>query len=640
MQADEFLTSASRRDALERYQIPAWSDGYVDINPQGQLIIYPNGRQSQADQTGVVLSDVITRLREQGMHTPVLIRFPEILEHRVRTLTNAFASAIQAHNYQGFYTPVYPIKVNQHRRVVETLARAHPNAGLEAGSKPELMAVLALIDSPNRTIVCNGYKDKDYIRIALSAQQLGYNVIIVIEKLSECQLTLAIAAEMGVTPQLGIRLRLASISKGKWQNSGGHRSKFGLTAANSLKCIDYCRQQKMLHCLRVLHIHLGSQVANIRDIQAGLAETARFYAEIKQLGAPIETIDVGGGLGVDYQGSHSRDDCSMNYTLEEYASKVVHAFSDICQQTQLPQPNIITESGRAMTAHHAILLVDLIDSEQPFAAENIAPPSADAPSVMTDLYQRLQQCRAHNAVETFHDAQFALSESQSLFTHGILSLQQRAFVEQLYYSLAAKIRGFLSANVKSHQIILDQLNTQLAKRLYANFSIFQSLPDIWAIRQIFPICPIEGLNQPLTQQAIIHDITCDSDGRIDHYIDGQEINNTITLPATDTDEHPVLGFFLAGAYQEILGDMHNLFGDTHTVHVVQDNRDPAGFKLIEPVAGQTVADVLAYVQFDAEHLLEIVEHKIAAASSLADEQKQDMLTLLRASLDGYTYLAD
>lgn len=635
MDAVENMTKnkADSAQASSKYQIEAWSEGYFAINHDGQVMVHPKGSRTE---TGVSLDAIKRRLKAHGMDSPVLVRFPEILQHRVHTLTQAFDKAIKTHQYQGEYTPVYPIKVNQHRRVVETLANAHPNAGLESGSKPELMAVIAMMQKPNGKIICNGYKDREYIELALIATQLGYDVVIIIEKLSECQLVCHVANEMQITPKLGLRVRLASISKGKWQNTGGEKSKFGLTATQALTCLEHLNKEGFNECMQVLHVHLGSQIANIRDIQQGLAECARFYVALHQAGAPLNTIDVGGGLGVDYEGSHSRRYCSMNYSIDEYANKVVHAFTEICDAEGYPHPNIITESGRAMTAHHAVLMTNLIGIEEREPTSALPELPKEAPALLSDLYQTFENCHAQNAIECYHNSQYAQQECHSLFTHGLLSLSERALVEQCVSHIAKKVRQFLSADIKSHREILDLINQQLAQRLYTNFSLFQSLPDIWAIEQIFPILPIDGLNHPLSKHAIIHDITCDSDGRIDNYIHGEDIEQSLALPAIE-NQNMTLCFFLVGAYQEILGDMHNLFGDTHTVHVISDASDPQGFRLLEPVRGQSIADVLTLLQFDPEHLLGIYRDKLAR-SGLSQLEQETTLALLQSRLSGYTYL--
>src|SRR5690606_17438845 len=511
----------------------------------------------------------------EGLSLPVLVRFSDILHDRVNRLCDAFNQAARQQDYQGRYTVVYPIKVNQQRRVVEEIIKASPamehgQVGLEAGSKPELMAVLALSERPGSTIVCNGYKDREYIRLALIGQKLGHNVYIVIEKLTELNLILEEAQRLDVRPLVGVRARLASIGKGNWQNTGGEKSKFGLSSTQVLAVVQRLRDANALDCLRLLHFHLGSQIANIRDIQRGLGECARFYGQLRQLGAPVDVVDVGGGLGVDYEGTRSRSACSANYSLDEYAYHVVHAIKEECARNNLPHPALITESGRALTAHHAVLITDVIDVEQ-IEEQPLSAPSETAPSVIKNLwgdYQALLDSRNGRALlEIYHDAAYSLSEAQELFAHGVLNLEQRAQAEQLYQAVCLRIRAGLNPDNRAQREVIDELNEKLADKFFVNFSLFQSLPDIWGIDQIFPILPLENLDQPPTRRAVLQDITCDSDGRVDLYVDEQGVETTLPLPPYSADRPYLLCFFMTGAYQEILGDMHNLFGDTNSIDV-------------------------------------------------------------------------
>ncbi|HEY9121121.1 MAG TPA: biosynthetic arginine decarboxylase, partial [Marinobacter sp.] len=555
--------------AHEVYNIAHWSDGYIDVNARGEVLIRPDRGQSGED---INLPDLTRSLVSNGVQLPVLIRFTDILHDRVNKLCGAFNKVAAEQGYQGAYTAVYPIKVNQQRRVVEELLCAEPAArdnqiGLEAGSKPELMAVLALSQQPGSVIVCNGYKDREYIRLALIGQKLGHRVFIVVEKQSELPLILEQARRLGVTPLIGVRARLATIGKGNWQNTGGEKSKFGLSASQVLDVVETLRSAGALESLQLLHFHLGSQIANIRDIQTGLRECARFYSELRQMGAPVGTVDIGGGLGVDYEGTRSRSSCSMNYSVHEYAYNVVHILKAECDRTGIPHPNLISESGRALTAHHSVLVTNVIDREVPDKRRPERPDS-DAPAPLQDLWrdlESLQDARSPRSLaEIYHDVLHAMADVHTQFAHGLLSLADRARAETLYTTCCRALRNQLNSDNRAHREIIDELNEKLAEKLFVNFSLFQSLPDVWGIDQIFPIMPINGLNRPLTRRAVIQDITCDSDGRIDRYVDGQGIETTFPLPEETPEEPMLMGFFMTGAYQEILGDMHNLFGDTHS----------------------------------------------------------------------------
>lgn len=620
--------------AQQIYNVPHWSEDYFAINDEGLVAVC-------AQQHQIPLSHIIDQVKAQGLALPTLIRFPNILHHRVGTLNQAFARAAQECNFKGAFTAVYPIKVNQQRRVVEELVRGQQAAGqslgLEAGSKPELMAVLAMSHGQQATIVCNGYKDSHYIRLALLGEKLGHKVYLVIEKLSELSRILDEAKALGVVPRLGVRARLASIGKGNWQNTGGDKSKFGLSAGQILQVLDELKSRDQLNSLQLLHFHLGSQIANIRDIQNGLRECGRFFAEMGGLGANIQVVDVGGGLGVDYEGTGSRNYCSTNYSMQEYANKVVHAFAEACEAANLPHPDIITESGRAMTAHHAVLVTDVIDWEQP-SNQPLSAPAPNAPALLNDLwriYQQLDQVSPRSMLELYHDVVQDLSDGQNAFIHGALSLSDRAQVEAYTTQICLRIRAGLDSHNRAHAVVLDELNERLADKLFVNFSLFQSLPDIWGIDQIFPILPLTGLNHAIDRRVVIQDITCDSDGRVDQYVDGEGIEATLPFPAYEKAEDILMGFFMVGAYQEILGDMHNLFGDTDSVDVVID--DQGRFTLENLQAGDSIASVLRYVNFDPEQM-ELAYERHINGSSLAEKDKALFLQELTESLSAYTYL--
>ncbi|PKM21803.1 MAG: arginine decarboxylase, partial [Gammaproteobacteria bacterium HGW-Gammaproteobacteria-14] len=548
----------------------------------------------------------------------------------------AFRSAISAQDYQGHYTPVYPIKVNQQRRVVTELLRGgdgDQGIGLEAGSKPELLAVLALSRGVGSTIVCNGYKDREYVRLALMGERLGFRVNIVVEKLSELALILEEADALQVAPRIGLRVRLMSISKGNWQNSGGEKAKFGLSAAQLIEAVEVCRAAGRLDCVRMLHFHLGSQVANIQDIKAGMREAARYYEELRNLGAAVDTMDVGGGLGVDYEGTRSRSYCSMNYGMADYAWHIIQTLQEACARAGLPAPDVISESGRALTAHHAVLLANVIDRET-LALSDVSVPAADAPAELQLLWQLSESLRgpASNLLETYQDVLSAWSDVHQRYLRGELSLPARAVAERLYINCQLMIRDRLDASRKHQRALLDELNEKLADKLFVNFSVFQSVPDVWGIDQIFPILPVSGLNQPPTRRAVLQDITCDSDGRIDQYVDGEGLETTLPMPeGADTE----LAIFMVGAYQEILGDLHNLFGDTDSVDVEIDEQ--GAILLDHAIQGDTVSSVLRYVNFDPEKLQDALRDHCKRADLSAAEREQ-FLVEIAEGLAGYTYL--
>jgi arginine decarboxylase, biosynthetic len=619
--------------ARETYSIAYWGSGYFDINPQGYLVVRP--RQTGAE---VELYQLAAEIKEAGLSLPVLVRFTDILHNRVDTLCNTFASAMAEDGYEGAYTAVYPIKVNQQRRVVEEILRhGGERVGLEAGSKPEFMAVLALSHQNGGIIVCNGYKDREYIRLALVGTRLGHRVYIVVEKFSELELILSESKRLGVAPLIGIRVRLASLGAGKWQNTGGEKSKFGLSASQALAAVAHLKREAMLDSLVLLHVHMGSQIANIRDIQRGMREAARYYAELHRLGIHIRCVDVGGGLGVDYEGTRSRHFCSMNYGVQEYAQNVVHALWEVCTEQNLPHPDILTESGRAMTAHHAVLLTNVTGIEAAMEPEVLEAPEINDPLILHDLWRGLERLGDRSAIEAYHDAVHWLSEAQAMYTHGVLSLEQRARAEQLYAATCRRVRALLQAGSRRHREVLDELDEKLADKYFCNFSLFQSVPDVWAIDQIFPVVPLHRLSELPARRASIQDLTCDSDGRIDYYVDRDGIDTTLPLHPVSPGEPYLLGIFLVGAYQEILGDIHNLFGDTDSVNL---EVLPGGeHRLTEPVRGDTIASVLRYVQFSADELLKTYQSKIREAG-LDEHEREHFLKELGAGLMGYTYLEE
>ena len=626
----------SIQKARDTYNIAHWSGGYFDINGKGHLVCRPDAR---AEHPGIDMFELSREIKAAGLSLPVLVRFSDILRHRVETLCSAFDRAMQADNYRGRYTAVYPIKVNQQKSVVEKiLARPDGRVGLEAGSKPELLAVLAQSRQDGGVVVCNGYKDREYIRLALIGLALGHRVYIVVEKPTELELVIRESKNLGITPLIGLRLRLASIGVGKWQNTGGEKSKFGLSAAQVLAAVARLRAVNLLPSLQMLHFHMGSQIANIQHIQLGMREAARYYAELRANGADIQVLNVGGGLGVDYEGTRSRSFCSMNYSVEEYAHNIVHAVGEICVEKNLPHPDIVTESGRAMTAHHAVLITNVVDTESAPGADSAPAATENEPAIIRDLWQTLATLSERSVVEAWHDAVHRLSEAQGMFSHGVLTLAQRARAEQIYFAILWKVRGLLQPASRTHREILEELNEKLADKYFCNFSLFQSMPDHWAIDQIFPVVPLNRLNEPPTRRGVMQDITCDSDGSIDLYVDGEGIDSTLPLHPLRENEPYLLGIFLVGAYQEILGDMHNLFGDTDSVHV--ELMPDGSHRLLQAARGDTVDSVLRYVHFNADELLAAYRAKIERAPSLSVKNREAYLAELAEGLKGYTYLED
>ncbi len=618
--------------AREVYNTVRWGGGYFEIDDAGKVRVRS---PRHPDHPGVDLAALAEDLRVRGYGPPVLARFSHILHDRVDTLCGAFAAAIAELDYRGGYTAVYPIKVNQQRRGAGEIVRhGGCRVGLEAGSKPELMAVLGL-SAPGGVVVCNGYKDREYIRLALIGQLMGLKVFIVVEKLSELDAIIEEAARLNVRPQLGMRVRLASIGAGKWQNTGGEKSKFGLSASQVLAAIRRLREQGMLDVLTLLHAHLGSQIANIHDIQRGLREVGRYYADLWRLGACLRWVDVGGGLGVDYEGAGSRGDCSMNYSVREYANTVVHTLWEVCAEQNLPQPHLFSESGRALSAHHAVLIAEAIDREPAPGEASPPAPGAGDPLILHNLWKGYQSLARGSVVEAYHAAVHWLTEARDLYLHGVLRLEQRARAEQLYFAICRKLRPLLNPSVRAHRDLLDELNDKLAEKLFLNFSLFQSMPDVWALDQIFPILPLQGLDRPPSSRAMLQDLTCDSDGCIERYVDGEGLESTLPLPPYRTGEPYRLGIFLLGAYQEILGDMHNLFGDTAAVNV--ELSADGGYRLVEPTRGDTVADVLRYVHYEPAALLAACGEKIAVAD-LDPERRAACLAELEAALANDTYL--
>jgi len=636
--APSAVTSPTRawsvHDASELYEVARWGKGYFSVNNVGHLQAHPTKDPSRA----IDLKELVDRLQLRGIGLPVLLRFSDILKHRLSDIYTAFQSAISQHQYQGGYSCVYPIKVNQQRQVVEEILHfGKPfNFGLEAGSKPELLAVVALADNTT-PIICNGFKDSEFIETAMLGQQIGRNIIPVVEKYTELGLILDAAEKSGVRPQIGMRVKLASRGSGRWQSSGGFRSKFGLTVTEIMRGLDELKSRGMQDCLNLLHFHLGSQITNIRIVKGALNEAARVYTELAKLGAGLKFLDVGGGLGVDYDGSQTNFESSMNYTLEEYANDVVYHIQSVCDEAGVAHPTIISESGRAVVAYHSVLVFDVLGVSA-FGDEQI-PTTANLEweQPVADLIETYHNVTERNALEAFHDAQQALDMALSLFNTGYMPLVQRSIAENLFWAICTKLQRITQTMAEVPED-LQNLDEQLSDTYFCNFSLFQSIPDSWAIKQLFPVMPIHRLNEKPTKYAVLGDITCDSDGKLDRFVDRRDVKKTLPLHAINGDSY-YLGVFLVGAYQEILGDLHNLFGDTHAVHVSLDEQ--GGAKLDALVKGDTVREVLNYVEFDPEVLLGKMRTDVETAvreGRIDNEGAGRLLRFYEDGLHGYTYL--
>jgi arginine decarboxylase len=631
------VASWSIEAARKTYSVQNWAEDYFDINDSGECVVRP------VREAGISISipEVIRKAQAQGLRSPILLRFTDILGDKLKRLQQAFAKAQSEQRFDGGYTAIFPIKVNQQHSVVSELVRhSGEGFGLEAGSKPELMAVLALSPGPGATVICNGYKDREYIRLALIGIKLGLRVFIVIEKANELDYVIEESKALGVRPLLGVRMRLASLGAGKWQNTGGDKAKFGLMPAQLLQLSTDLKAAGLSDCLTLLHFHMGSQISNVRDIASGMREAVRYFVELHKLGHPITHIDTGGGLAVDYEGTRSRSYCSMNYGLAQYAGSIVEAVFEACQANGLAHPRILTEAGRAMTAHHAVLVADVTAVEQTSLGQADIDTVA-APSTLRHLKTLFDSLAQRPAQEAFQEAQYHQAEGHSLFALGQLSLQERAAMDELYYAVVQKLRADLVTQLltlsKAERELYEELNDKLSDKYFSNFSVFQSVPDVWALEQVFPIVPIHRLLERPTRRGVLEDLTCDSDGRIDHYVDSFSVETT--LPVHELNGSPYyLGLFMVGAYQETLGDMHNLFGDTDSVSVRLDASAPDGYRFEAAREGDTTQALLAYVGYDAQELRRAYRRKIAAANLPAEEAKR-IAEALESGLVGYTYLA-
>ena len=620
-------------DAGELYDVASWGKGYFSVGSNGHLWVHPNKEPTR----GIDLRELVEKLELRGISLPILIRFAEILKHRLAELHQAFDNSIAEHGYKGGYCCVYPIKVNQQRQVVEEVLKyGRPyHFGLEAGSKPELLAVLAIADNET-PIICNGFKDDEYIEMVMLAKKIGRRIIPVVEKYTELDLILKHSQRVGVRPVIGLRLKLASKGSGRWKSSGGYRSKFGLTVSEALQALDQMKAAGMEDCLELLHFHLGSQITNIRQIKGAVNEAARIYVELKRAGAGLKYLDVGGGLGIDYDGSQTDFESSVNYTLQEYSNDVVYHIQNVCEEADVPHPTIISESGRAIAAYHSVLVFNVLGVSG-FGDDSVAPVPEDAEQPLIDLQETYRSLSSKNLLESFHDAQQALDSALNLFNLGYLPLAQRSQAENLYWAICRRIHK-LAKELEFFPEELEGLDGMLSDTYFCNFSLFQSVPDSWAVKQLFPIMPIHRLNEMPSRAAVLGDISCDSDGKIDQFIDRRDVKKTLPLHPFNGEPY-VLAAFLVGAYQEILGDLHNLFGDTNAVHVsLGENGDVI---LDTVIRGDTVREVLDYVQFSAKTLLEEFRRDVETAlreGRIGYEESGRLLRFYEEGLNGYTYL--
>jgi arginine decarboxylase len=627
----------STDDSAETFGIDRWGRGHFSINEAGNVAV-----ASDADnEPRVDLLKLTEELRDRGYRTPLLLRFSDILRSRIETLNEAFNRAIADCEYRGQYRGVFPIKVNQARTVIEEIVHfGRPfHYGLEAGSKAELMAILAVHEDKEALIICNGYKDDEYIKMALLGSRLGATVVLVAEKPSEIESINRVSEEMGIAATFGIRVRLSAPGAGKWQQSGGDLSKFGLSATEIVQAVEKLRIWGKLDALRLLHFHLGSQVSAIRSIKNALREAARLYVELRTLGcSDLDHLDVGGGLGVDYDGSQTNYQCSMNYSVQEYANDVVHEVMKVCEQHDAPHPHLVSESGRAISAHHSVLVVDVLEVSRAAGTALPTSVSADADPVLQNFWETYQEITRKNMLESYHDAVAYRDEALQLFNLGHLNLQERVQCDQLFWGACRKVATLLK-EVDPIPEELEGLERLLCDTYFMNFSLFQSLPDSWAIGQVFPILPIHRHTEKPTRRGILADITCDSDGRIDKFVDLRDVKKVLELHPWKEGQPYYLGIFLVGAYQEILGDLHNLFGDTNTAHISMDDD---GYTIENVFPGETISQVLRYVNYEKERLVEQLDRKISQAEGfeMSDENRKDFSESYRRQLDGYTYLED
>ena len=622
-------------DSKELYNINGWGTSYFSVNDKGDVYVTPC-----KDNTQIDLRDIMDELSLRDVTPPVLLRFPDILDNRIEKTASCFQKAAKEYNYQAQNFVIYPIKVNQMQPVVEEIISHGKkfNLGLEAGSKPELHAVIAVQCQGDALIICNGYKDQSYIELALLAQKMGKRIFIVVEKLNEIDIIAKAAKKLGVKPNIGIRIKLASSGSGKWEESGGDASKFGLTSSELLKALRILDDKGLHDCVRLIHFHIGSQITKIRRIQAALREASQFYIQLHKMGYGIDFVDCGGGLGVDYDGTRSSSsESSVNYSIQEYVNDCIYTFVDAANHNNIPHPNLITESGRSLSAHHSVLVIDVLETASQPQMPEAFEPAPDSHKLVKDLYEIWDNLSPRTMMEDWHDAEQIREEALDLFNHGMVDLQTRAEIESMYWSVCREVNT-LAKNLKHTPDELRGLDKLLADKYFCNFSLFQSLPDSWAIDQLFPIMPLQRLNERPTRTATIQDITCDSDGKIANFVTNQHLSHILPVHTLRKNEPYYLGVFLVGAYQEILGDMHNLFGDTNAVHIsVKDG----GYHIDQIIDGETVEEVLDYVQYNPKKLvrqLEIWVTKSVKEGKITIEEGKEFLSNYRSGLYGYTYL--
>ena len=623
-------------DSEELYNIKGWGVNFFGINEKGHVYVEPKKNGARID-----LKEVVDRLATKHVVAPMLLRFPDILDSRIQKTDACFRMAGKEYNYQGEHFIIYPIKVNQMRPVVEEIIShgKRYNLGLEAGSKPELHAVLATHMDSDSLIICNGHKDQNFIELALLAQKMGKRVFLVVEKLPELKIIADTAAKLGVRPNLGIRIKLASSGSGKWQESGGDASKFGLNSSELLTALQTLEEMDLKDCLSFIHFHIGSQITKIRRISTALKEAAQFYVQLHAMGYNIKFVDCGGGLGVDYDGTRSSNsESSVNYSIQEYVNDCVYTFVEASNKNNIPHPNLITEGGRSLTAHHSVLILDVMESVTAPKMPEDFQPSAEDHKLVHDLTEIWDKLSSRSMLEDWHDAEDIREEALDLFRHGIIDLKTRAQIESLYWAISHEVAE-LAHHQKHVPDELRSLDKQMADKYFCNFSLFQSMPDSWGIDQLFPIMPIERLDEKPTRSATLQDITCDSDGKISAYVNGTQQTSYLPLHTIKHGEHYYIGVFLVGAYQEIMGNMHNLFGDTNAVHISVDSN--GGYEIEQIIDGETVADVLEYVQYEPKKLvrrLEIWVSKAVKDGKITDAEGKEFISNYRAGLYGYTYL--
>jgi arginine decarboxylase len=626
----------SIEDSEELYRIQGWGDPYFGINAAGHVTVSPKGNRGGS----LDLYELVQSLMQRNLELPLLIRFSDILEDRIERLNAAFAKAIARYNYGGVYRGVFPVKCNQQRHLVENLVRFGQayQFGLEAGSKPELMIALAMLKTPGALLICNGYKDREYIETAMLGQRLGQTVIIVLEQIEEVSLVIELSKRLGIKPVLGVRAKLSAKGIGRWGDSAGDRAKFGLTIPAVLQAVEQLRSANLLDCLQLLHFHIGSQISAISVLKDAMREAGQIYVELARLGANMRYLDVGGGLGVDYDGSRSNFHASKNYNTQNYANDVVAGIKDACTLAEIPVPTIVSESGRAISSHQSVLIFDVLGTSE-IKAETPTAPMTDEHRLIQNLYETYESIAPDNVQEAYNDATQFKDEALSSFTLGYLTLPQRAYAEQIYWACCHKIQAIVRQMDQVPEE-LEELEKILASLYYVNLSVFQSAPDSWAIDQLFPIMPVHRLNEEPTKRTTLADLTCDSDGKIDRFIDLRDVKSVLELHNLKPGEPYYLGMFLNGAYQEIMGNLHNLFGDTNVVHISQR---PKGYQIDHVVRGDTMKEVLGYVQYHADDLIESIRVKTEAAieeGQITVKDSQLLLQCYEQCLSAYTYLSD